>query len=170
MKHKFLLIYSWIVRTVLFFLPDVPILMRFRGFLYSFGMEKCGKDFQVAHDVKLVTLEKIRIGNHCYIAYTSLLLAGGGIELEDQVMIGPQCVLVSGNHTSNNGAYRFGKSISGRILIQRGAWVGAHSTVLMNSTLPINSCLGANSLLNKNYSIPNALYAGIPAIHLKTNT
>ena len=51
MKHRLLLLYSWLVKTVLFFLPDIPLIMRFRGFLYSLGMPSCGSNFQVAHNV-----------------------------------------------------------------------------------------------------------------------
>ena len=51
MKHRLLLLYSWLVKTVLFFFPDVPLIMRFRGFLYGLGMPSCGSNFQVAHNV-----------------------------------------------------------------------------------------------------------------------
>ena len=153
----------------MFFFPDSHGFKRFRGWLYSFGMKKCGSDFQVAHDVKLINLETISVGNNCYIAYSSLLIANpnGEIILQDRVMIGPQCVLVSDNHTSFEGSYRYGKCEEGSILVESGAWVGAHSTVLLNSKLPRNSCLGANSVLNKGYTIPNSLYAGVPATHMK---
>lgn len=149
----------------MFFLPDVPIIMRIRGWFYSLGMKNCGCDFQVAHDVKLITLESISIGSNCYIAYSSLLIANpyGEITIGNKVMIGPQCILVSDNHTSLNGSYRYGKCVEGRIVIEDGAWIGGHSTVLMNSKLPHNSCLGANSLLNKIHEIPNSIYLGTPA-------
>ena len=57
MKHKFLLLYSWFVRTIMYFLPDIPFIMRFRGFLYGVGMKKCGKDFQVTHNAIIKELE-----------------------------------------------------------------------------------------------------------------
>ena len=154
----------------MYFLPDIPIIMRFRGRLYGLGMKQCGKDFQVAHDVKLINLETISVGNNSYIAYTSLLIANpkGEIVIGDRVMIGPHCVLVSDNHTSIDGSYRFGKCIDGNIKIEDGSWIGAHCTVLLNSVLPKNSCLGANSLLNKKYQIPNSIYFGSPAkLHCK---
>lgn len=59
MKHKLLLLYSWLVRTLLFFLPDMPLVMRFRGFLYGLGMAKSGKNIQVTHDAILRDLENI---------------------------------------------------------------------------------------------------------------
>lgn len=62
MKHKFLLIYSWFVRTILFFLPDMPLVMRLRGFLYGLGMAKSGKNIQVTHDAILRDLENMSMG------------------------------------------------------------------------------------------------------------
>ena len=31
LKHKLKQLYCWFIRTTLFFLPDVPMIMRFRG-------------------------------------------------------------------------------------------------------------------------------------------
>ncbi|MDE5587290.1 MAG: acyltransferase [Bacilli bacterium] len=139
--------------------------MRLRGFFYSFGMKQCGRDFQVAHDVKLLNIETISAGNNSYVAYGSILIANpnGEIIIGNQVMIGPQCVLVSDNHTSAHGSYRYGQFVEGNIIIEDGAWVGAHCTILLNSKLPSNSCLGANSVLNRSYDTPNSIYVGQPA-------
>ncbi len=164
MKRKALLIYSWFVRTVCFFLPDAPILMRFRGFLYSFGMKSCGSNFQVAHSAIMNNLENISAGNDVYIAHYCVLLAGGGIYLEDGVIIGPNVVIASGNRTRSNGSFRFGSSRYEEIAVRRGGWVAANCTLVPGAELPKGSVLGANSLLNKKYDIPNSLYAGVPAI------
>ena len=163
MKHKLLLIYAWFIRTILFFLPDIPFIMSFRGFMYGLAMKKCGKDFQVTHDANLKVLQEISIGNHVFIGNATVLLAGGGIMIEDNVLIGPHCILVSGNHSFENGSYRFGKSILGEIIIKHGSWVGGNCTVTKSSILPPFSVLGANSLLNKQFIESNALYAGVPA-------
>ena len=66
MKHKLLLLYSWFIRTIMFFLPDMPIIMRSRGFLYGLGMAKCGKNIQVTHDAILRDLENICMGGEFY--------------------------------------------------------------------------------------------------------
>src|SRR5690606_39130217 len=149
MKHKLLLLYTWLIRSLLFFLPDMPILMRFRGFLYGLGMKKCGKDFQVTHDVHMKVLEEITVGNHVFIGNATVILGGGGLDIEDCVLIAPHVVIVSGNHTFLDGSYRFGSSQLKKITIQKGAWVAANCTLTQGSILPEGSVLGANSLLNK---------------------
>lgn len=169
MRHNLLLLYSWFVRTILFFFPDAPIFMRLRGWMYSFGMTYAGKNFQVTHNAILLNLETIKVGSNCYIAYSSTLIANpnGPIILEDDVQIGPHCIVVSDNHTRFNRSFRYGYSDQEQIHIQKGCWIGGNSTVLKGSILPEGSALGANSVLNKKFSEPDCIYAGAPAIKIK---
>lgn len=163
MKHKFLLMWSWFVRTILFFLPDIPVIMRFRGFMYGLGMKHSGKDFQVAHDAIIKGLQNISVGNNCYIANGVVVLARVDVILEDQVQIALHSVIVSGNHTSINGSYRYGKSDTERIRLCYGSWVAANSTVAKGAVLPSNSVLAANSFLNRAFTVTDSLYGGVPA-------
>ncbi len=167
MKHKFLLLYSWLVRTILFIFPDIPIVMRLRGFLYGLGMKKCGTDFQVTHDAIIRDLQGISVGKNVFIGNHAIVMGSGSIELEDEVMIAPHVVLISGNHVSVNKSYRYGKGDVGHIKIGRGSWVAANATVQRNSALPSNSVLAANSFLNKVFTDKNAIYGGVPAKFLK---
>lgn len=169
MKHKFLLIYSWFVRTILFFLPDMPLVMRLRGFLYGLGMAKSGKNIQVTHDAILRDLENMSMGGGIFIGNQSVIFGGGIIEIDSDVLIAPHCVIVSGNHISENGSYSKGKGSVGRIIIGKGAWIAANCTVAKNSILPSNSVLAANSFLNKPFEIENSIYGGVPARLIKTN-
>lgn len=167
MKHKILLMYAWFVRSLLFFLPDVPLLMRFRGFLYGLGMKKCGKDFQVTHDVIIKGLQYITVGRNCFVGNGTVLMGNGSIVVGDEVMFAPHVIVISGNHTSENGSYRYGRGDRGTIVIGNGAWVAGNSTIQKDSVLPENSVLSANSFLNKCFDIPDAIYGGVPAKLLK---
>ncbi len=167
MRSKILLIYSWFVRSLLFYLPDMPVLMRFRGFLYSFGMESCGRDFQITHDAILRGLQNLTIGNNVFVGNHTIFLASDKIKIENEVMIAPHCTIVSGDHTSVNGSFRYGPSVTGEIYLAQGSWIGAHCTITMNSLLPKGSVLGANSFLNKKFDQQQSLYAGSPAQLIK---
>jgi len=145
----------------------MPLLMRFRGFFYGLGMMKCGKDFQVTHDANIKVLEKIAVGKHVFIGNSSVLLGGGGIEIEDYVLIAPHVVIVSGNHTFSNGTFRYGERQLGKITLKKGSWIAANSTVTQGAVLPEASVLGANSLLNNAFNQSNALYGGVPAKWIK---
>lgn len=167
MKHKILLIYSWFVRTLLFFLPDIPLFMRFRGYLYGLGMTSCGKNFQVSHDVIIKGFDNINIGDHIFIGSHSILMGSGKIYIEDEVLIGPHVIIISGNHTKINSSYRYGNADIGRIVIGRGAWIAANCTIGKDTVLPQGSILAANSFLNKKQDTPNSLYGGVPAKFIK---
>lgn len=167
MKHKFLLLYTWFVRSLLFFWPDIPMIMRLRGWLYGLGMEHCGHNFQVTHDARLTSLEDIIVGNDVFVGNMSLIFAHGTITFEDQVMIGPLCMISGGNHTKENGSFRMGEGVIGDVTIGYGSWVAANSTVTAGATLPRGSVLGANSVLTRSFDKPDSLYAGVPAKLIK---
>ena len=130
-------------------------------------MKKCGKDFQVTHDVILKDIQHISIGKHCFVGNHAVIMGRGKIEIDDEVLIAPHVLIISSNHGSVNGSYRYGQGSIGNIKIGRGCWVAGNSTIARDSSLPANSILSANSLLNKNYVLPNAIYGGVPAKLIK---
>lgn len=141
----------------------MPVIMRFRGWLYGLGMARCGRNFQVTHNAIIKPLQCLSVGNNVYIANNVVMLCSEHVSIEDEVMIGPSSVVSAGNHTLLDGSFRFGKSSTGTITIKKGAWIGANCTLLKNSCLPESSVLGANSLLNKQFNEKFCLYAGSPA-------
>ena len=167
MKHKFLLLYSWLIRSLLFFFPDIPFVMRFRGFLYGLGMKSCGKDFQVPHDVIIRELENISVMDHIFIGNHTIMMGSGEIQIKNKALIGPHCILVSGDHSFNGKSYSKTTYLPGCIVIGDGAWVAGNCTITKNSELPACSVLGASSLLNKKFDTPYSLYGGVPAKHIK---
>lgn len=165
MKHKLLLLYTWFVRTVLFFLPDVPFIMRFRGWLYGLGMKRCGKDFQVTHDVRINGLEDVCIGNHVFLGNNTIIITHpkSGVIIDNEVLVGPHCIIVDGNHGLTNGSYRYSSGRSELIILHSGGWIGANCCVLAGAELPKASVLAAGGILNKKQTIPFGVYAGCPA-------
>lgn len=172
MKHKLLLLYSWFVRTLLIWLPDVPFIMRFRGWLYGLGMRSCGKNFQVAHSASLQGVENFIVGCDAYFANQVIVLASTTIRIEDEVMIGPNSVLVTGNHTLYNGSFRYASAPARSIFLRRGAWVAANCTVLAGAILPEGSVLSANSCLHsikdEMKMLKYSVYGGNPARIIKS--
>lgn len=164
--HKFSIIFSWFIRVSTRILPDIPSIMRFRGFLYSLMIPNCGVNFQVCSTVYLNSLVGLNIGDNVYLAHNCVVL-GKNITIEDEVLIGPNTVVVSGNHSFLGDSFRFGASITKPIIISKGSWVGANSVVLAGSIIPPKSIIGAGSVVSKKFEKSKALYAGNPAKLIK---
>ncbi|MBE8232627.1 MAG: acyltransferase [Endozoicomonadaceae bacterium] len=163
---KFSLLYVWLIRLVTSPFPDVPFVMRIRGFLYSAVMKECGANFQVSSLALLKSITNFRVGNDVYLAPFVVVNAIADVHLESEVMIAFGVVINSGNHSKIDNSYRFGKSICAPIKVGFGAWVGANSTLIGGSSLPAGSVLGANSLLNKKYD-SGELFGGVPSKLIK---
>lgn len=106
----------------------------------------------------------IRIGNGVFINKSCMFVDLGGIELEDNVLIGPEVKILSVNHPLDP------KNRRGVILksvkIIRNAWIGAGVTVCPGVTIGENSVIGAGSVVTKD--VPsNTVYAGVPAKFIK---
>lgn len=143
MKNKIFLLIGWLIKTLTFFWPDVPFLMRLRGFLYSFLMKGCGSNFQVSSSANLLGLQNITVGESVYIASNVTILARELITIGDETMIGVSSVIVSSNHTKLNGSYRFGSPKLKPITIGRGVWVASNATVTAGTKIEDGVLIGA---------------------------
>ena len=99
----------------------------------------------------------IRLGNGVFINKSCMFVDLGGIEVEDNVLIGPEVKILSVNHPLDP------KNRRGIILksvkIKRNAWLGAGVTVCPGVTIGENSVIGAGSVVTKD--VPsNTVYAG----------
>lgn len=166
MKTKFLLLYSWFIFLILSWLPDQPLIMRFRGWLLSFGIKKCGKDFQVSSTVIIRGLQNLKVGSHVYLAPRVTINAIDQISLSDEVMIAFNSIVVSGNHTPVNGSFRFGKSDKSEVSIGKGSWIAANVTVIAGAIIGSGVVVAANSSV-RGHLDDNCLYAGVPVKKIK---
>lgn len=149
--HKFNLIYTHIIRILLIILPDAPIIMRFRGWLYSLVMPECGKNFQVASSSVLRGLEKISCGDDVYIGPNSYILAREKVVIESEVLIAMNVVIVDGNHGKNKilNSYRFDRGYQEVIVIGRGAWIAANSVITAGSSITAGMIVPPCSVIRK---------------------
>lgn len=170
MKHQLILLYYWLVRVLLYFLPDHRAIMRFRGWLYSVAMPHVGCNFQVAHNVIIVSAEGMTVGNNVYFAHGCVIIADKDVKIGNDVMFGPLCILACGNHVLKNGSYRWSEDVYAPIVVGDGSWIGGSSVLVPGACLPPKSVLAANSTLTKDfYYEESGIYAGSPAKRIKGN-
>lgn len=148
------------------FLPDNVVFIKLRGFLVRPFLKSCGKKLGVGRNVTFYNPQKISIGHNVYIAYGCWI--SGETIIEDEVMFGPYCIVSPGNHQWKNGSFRNTPITKSVARIENGAWMGAKSLIIGNDPiLSTGTVLAANSVLNS-VSDTNSLYAGSPAVKIKT--
>lgn len=163
---KISILYSWFIRSLFILFPDHPYLMRLRGFMYSFLMKSCGKNLQISSSVIIKPLSNLEFGDNVYIAPNTVIFAEY-LKIEDDVIIGPNCLISGGNHCFDGFSFRNKPSTSSKVLIEAGSWVGGNSTILSGAILPKQSILAAGSVLSNKYSKKFCVYGGVPAKKIK---
>lgn len=148
MKHNLILLYCYFIRTITLIFPDIPFIMRFRGFLYSFVLKECGRNFQVAASANLRGIENIKIKNNVYLAPNVFLLSRIGIIIENDVLIGINTVISDSNHGKKNNSYRLSRGKTEPVHIKDGSWVASNCTITAGSKIGKNCIIGACSVVN----------------------
>jgi len=85
----------------------------------------------------------------------------GGIEIGDEVLIGPNVQLISSGHPVDPAGRR--RTITGDpIVIGRNVWIGAGATVLHGVTVGEDAVIAAGAVVTRDVPA-RTLVAGVPA-------
>ena len=166
MKHKLYLIISWFIRCSTIIIPDSKFGNRFRGFLYSFFVSGTCRRLEISTNVRLINLENIIFGDDVYLAPGVIINAIDIVSFENEVMLGFNVIVVSGDHTKIGNSYRFGRSKTRKIFFLHGCWIGANSVILNGAVIASGTVVGANSVV-KSITESDSIYIGSHLIKLK---
>lgn len=111
---------------------------------------------------------KISLGDNVFLNRGSLLTARADISIGNDCLIGPYCVINSGDHSfdSPNMLIRDQEHKSSAITIGRDVWLGAHVTILRGVRIGDGAIVAAGSVVRSDV-LPNTLVAGVPALPVK---
>ena len=106
----------------------------------------------------------VSIGERCFIQQCCTFFGRGGIEIGNDVFIGPKVNLITINHDVNpdNRSATYGR----RIVIEDKVWIGINSTILPGVIIGYGAIVGAGSVVTKNVE-PMTIVAGNPARVIK---
>ena len=140
----------------------LPYTPEYTSLMNELFYNQIGKNSVVNNQLTVVLPKNVTIGEGVTVMNGALMMAAGGITLEDKVMIAANVQLISNNHDP----YERDVLTCKPIRIKYGAWVGAGSTILPGVTVGKYAIVGANSVVSKD--IPDyAVAVGCPAKVIK---
>ena len=140
----------------------LPLTDEYFSLMKELFYNQIGENSIVNNQLTVVLPKNVTIGKGVTVMNGALMMAAGGITIEDKVMIAANVQLISNNHDPYEREILTCKPI----LIKYGAWVGAGATILPGVTVGKYAIVGANSVVNKD--IPDyAIAVGSPAKVIK---
>lgn len=104
---------------------------------------------------------EIRIGRNVFINQNCTFYDLGGLDIADDVMIGPNVNIITASHPLEPSQRRT-TTIGKPIVIERNVWIATGATIIGGVTIGENSVVAAGSVVTKNVP-PNTLVGGNPA-------
>lgn len=106
----------------------------------------------------------IRIGAGSSMNAGALIIAGGEVEIGENVLIAPGCVLVASNHCFSRPdvPMAFQGIVKGRVVVEDDVWLGAGAKVLTGVTVGRGAIVGAGAVVTSDVE-PRSIVVGVPA-------
>lgn len=117
-----------------------------------------GENSQVHAPLTAVRPHMVNIGKNVIVLNGCLMMAAGGITIEDDVMIAANAQLISNNHDLENRVVITCKPVR----ICRRVWIGAGATILPGVTVGENAVVAACAVVTRDVPA-NVIVAGNPA-------
>lgn len=120
--------------------------------------DNLGENSQIMAPIAGAAFDHMKIGNNVFINSNSLLMARGGITIEDDVMFAANVQLLSNNHDEYDRQVLTCKPIH----IKKGAWIGAGASILPGVTIGKYAIVGAGAIVTKDVG-DYEVAVGVPA-------
>ena len=106
----------------------------------------------------------IHIGKRSNIGHNCVLYGQGGIEIGEDVLVGPNCSIISGNHLFDEIGKTINKSGTHDLGIKIGndVWIGANCVILDGLSIGDGAVIGGGSVVTKDVE-PYSVCFGNPA-------
>lgn len=154
---------SWIFRQWPSFLGFIP-----RFLISKIFFKKLGSFCVIQPNVYIVHGFRIKCGSNFAVNSNTYINAVGGLEIGDNVLLGPNVVISSGEHqyTDKKIPVTLQKIIHKKIKIEDGVWIGANAVIMPGVTLAEGTVVGAGAVVTKSTE-PYIIVGGVPAKKIK---
>lgn len=141
----------------------MPYTDRYNEIVQDLFKGNIGNNVMVNAPLTCVCADMVKIGDNVVIMNNCLMMARGGITIDDGAMIAANVQLISNNHDLHDRAILTCKPVH----IGRNAWIGAGATILPGVTVGDNAVVGAGAVVTKDVAA-NTIVAGNPARFIKS--
>src|ERR1700743_3578554 len=105
--------------------------------------------------------DEIRVGRNVFVNQNCTFYDLGGLDIADDVMIGPNVSIITTGHPIEP-SQRRAATIGKPIVIERNVWIAAGATIVGGVTVGENAVVAAGSVVTRDVP-PNTLVGGNPA-------
>ncbi len=158
-------IYEVLIHRIIIHLLYFP---QFRQFFLQIVGAKIGED-SIIMDVRFFNWQHkgpggLNIGNRCFLGDETLIDLYDSVSLEDDVTIAQRVLILTHMNVGyrNHPLQKYFPKLSKPIVIKKGSFIGAATTILPGVTIGERAFVAAGSVITS--SIPKeSVYAGVPA-------
>ena len=140
----------------------MPMTEEYDALVRELFCNNIGTDSRVMPGMVVVRGNSVKIGNRVVVMYNCLMMAAGGITIDDDVRVAANVQLISNNHDLHDRDILTCKPVH----LKQNCWIGAGATILPGVTIGRNAVVGAGSVVTKDVA-DNDVVAGNPAKVIK---
>jgi len=134
------------------------------------GAISIGNNVRILRNVTISTSEKgrILIGDNVHIGEGTIIYSDLEIIIKDNVIIGPQNIIVDFDHIYNDKNTFISQQghNAKKVLIEDDVWVSSHCCIVKGVSIKRGSIIGAGSVVNKDIP-PYSVACGVPVKIIK---
>lgn len=134
--------------------------------LYRLGGVRVGRANIFPH-IRFLGRASVVISDNAMINVGVTIDNRAPVEIHENVHVGPEVYIGTSTHVLGGPDQRAGSVDFAPVVIRRGAWIGARSTILPGVTIGEGAVVAAGAVVRENCA-PNALYGGVPARRIKS--
>lgn len=110
-------------------------------------LKKVGKGVHFEPNFRCEFGFHISIGNNFYANFDCVMLDGGGIEIGDNVLLGPRVGIYTSNHAEDPRERAAGKCYAKPVKIGSNVWIGGGVHINQGVTIGDNTIIGSGSVV-----------------------
>lgn len=107
----------------------------------------------------------LRVGRDVFINHDCTIMDLGGVDIGDEVMIGPNVQIITSGHPLDP-ATRRSTIVADPIRIEQGVWIAAGATIIGGVTVGRDAVVAAGAVVTEDVP-PRTMVAGVPAVVIR---